>query len=96
MQFKNLISEGPYPELFTLKPGIRCMRVKKSNKKLLAHSPSLSKWYDESLKVASAYVSYNTCIDAVYEFHDHNLLANSGPIIEQHVHTDFPFLENSH
>lgn len=98
MAYKNLIASGPYPELFKVnnnsKRGVRTMRITKATGALgqgILKTDTVMKWYDENLKVASDHVKYTTTIDATYQFSGHNMLVNSGALLEQSVHTDYTY-----
>ena len=41
------------------------------------------------MNVAAHYIKWNTLIDAQYVFRGRNCLVNDGPVIEQHIHTDY-------
>ena len=46
-------------------------------------------WFDQNLKVASAYVQCNTTIKAEYEYVGHNILGNRGNVCDQAIHSDY-------
>ena len=92
MHREFFIASGPYAELFKAgkRSGKRMMRAKKSMGKEMEKYKHMSKWFDESLKVASEYVRLNTILEATYAFIDTNVLANEGAVSEQRLHTDYP------
>ena len=46
-------------------------------------------WFGVNLKIASFLINTNTSIQSKYKFIGHNVLANNGPVRENHIHMDF-------
>lgn len=93
MEINEFIAAGPHAPLFesTKLHGERLMRYMESvdGKVFETNYKAVKDWFDLNLGIASDYVKWNTTIKCDYVFKGHNFLANSGPIKEQIIHTDY-------
>ena len=55
--------------------------------------PSIMTWFRDNLVISSTHVRCNTSIREEYDFMGHNFMVNTGFVSDQHIHSDYEFLD---